>query len=1762
MSTDGSDSPNFLNRAVPLGLYALLVVLGFYMLVNDGPPRVLAMLAVIAATLTYIFLAKPLRGGPESRTSLLSPELSSDLTKTVEIGARMDQIVADLEQLKRKEGSANIDALKRDLGARIEQIAAEVQEMKQEAGSIETADIAQTMNVRFEQVIAEIENLKQSGGSVDLTELHQELDTRLAQMAAKVEDVQQVGGGIDAQDLRREMDARLDALRTEIEDMREHGGVADLENIKEQLATLHVYQTSAALSERDRIDRISSKLNALQRVPDDVAKLKENQRLSETERDKIAAAGRGLEEQMATLQARLDETASVDRVQGWIGELREDMEGIENRLKDVPHTSDLKALSEEIVPQMHSLQKLVIELQDPTKIRELRADIEKIEERIAALAAATDVEMLGEHLKQQIRELSGIVDETDQTEAVQQLRTKLTQEVASLRSDMEKTATASFMEEAIDAVKAQMAEISGRLDGVTAKELEERFANLKNEIRKVKQALSAVPRTQEVHKMLSEVRAEASEEAQKVADTFSAATEAREALSGQISELRGGLAGLREKTQEIAALRTRLDETATVEHVKERLGELRETLGNLETRLAEVAPAEDLRALKEEFTPQIRALQKAVGEMLDPKKLNDLVSDVEEIKERLTEFVGAGDLETLSKDVRRQIAEMEKTVKDTDQSQAVRDLRARINQGLEDLKRQLSAAARRAEVEELTAGIRDQVGALSSRIGEITGEDIEERLSDMGGKISAVKEGLRAEGEARKGVSNAVAQMREKLSAAADSREVQELMDGMREELGTQIEKIEEGLAAESGARRELSGDIEDLAPRIEALQQTVGERKESTRLDDLGAEIEGIRKQLAAFAESSEVEATADEVKQQIAELRKILNETDQAQAVLDLQTTVRREIDDIQKQLKSRPTAEDVEKTAEEIRAQVVKLSSRVDELAEEGIEERIASVTDDVAALREKLSAAATKDHVKQSVAHIREETAALAARLDGLGLSALREQLSEMEVAVRRLSESVSAAPTSEDLQKAISEIREEISARAEALDRSEYEARFSELKAEIDGLKEALPSSAADEDLRKLINSTARDLKKMEEALSAVPGEVNQLWERLAELKWGIKPDGETEASDAGELGRMVADLRQELDALSARPPGGGVEAVEEQLAQLQGEVDKIKSRLEQEPLAEAAGVEIQEVASRIHTDVTDRLKDLEKDLRAEHEAQEDVSRSAAEEVREQVAELSARVDQLAEEEIKTQIAELREDIRRLKETASAAAETEEAKGVVEELRAGVSEQIQAIKDGLSAESEEREQISKDVAELQKQLKAVSQATAEIDQLWERLAEMKWGLTPAEPVEGMGMDGALDDIRAEIAEMEARLDALGMGEAQAQLSELQEDVDRLKESGAQPDRTRQMPPGPAAGDQHRDDFSERITEMTSLSEIGRQARQEAPQGETPRPSFSETERIASSSGEAPAGKVFHISDPTVQSLAATYADAVASLDQGLIAARDNEQDFDPEGIWQGAQDLVAALEEQARVLVSLTSRPYQSQSRISNHSVNVLLLTLRAAELAPISPDERASLGKAALFHDIGMMRLPQDVFAGGQRASDGCQEELRQYPEYSAQLLRKLGDERLCTLVQQAHEREDGTGFPAGLTGPHIHPLAKLLHVADVFDALIHAEGQSRPQPFEAMRMLEGSVDTSLNAEAFSRFREAIGAFPVGTIVELNTRERAKVIAVKPREMLRPAVAVLTDANGNPLAESRFLDLQRSGGLFMARALVDEDLTDRARDIL
>jgi hypothetical protein len=112
----------------------------------------------------------------------------------------------------------------------------------------------------------------------------------------------------------------------------------------------------------------------------------------------------------------------------------------------------------------------------------------------------------------------------------------------------------------------------------------------------------------------------------------------------------------------------------------------------------------------------------------------------------------------------------------------------------------------------------------------------------------------------------------------------------------------------------------------------------------------------------------------------------------------------------------------------------------------------------------------------------------------------------------------------------------------------------------------------------------------------------------------------------------------------------------------------------------------------------------------------------------------------------------------------------------------------------------------------------------------------------------------------------------------------------------------------------------------------------------------------------------------------------------------------------------------------------------------LALDTNAVAGTPVNP---VQLEAAVLVHDIGMMFLPESVWLKVGRLSDGDKQALRQHPDYAAGLLARIsGWERAAEMVAQHHEMPDGGGYPQGLRWDAICPGAKIIAIADAFEAV------------------------------------------------------------------------------------------------------------------
>jgi hypothetical protein len=108
--------------------------------------------------------------------------------------------------------------------------------------------------------------------------------------------------------------------------------------------------------------------------------------------------------------------------------------------------------------------------------------------------------------------------------------------------------------------------------------------------------------------------------------------------------------------------------------------------------------------------------------------------------------------------------------------------------------------------------------------------------------------------------------------------------------------------------------------------------------------------------------------------------------------------------------------------------------------------------------------------------------------------------------------------------------------------------------------------------------------------------------------------------------------------------------------------------------------------------------------------------------------------------------------------------------------------------------------------------------------------------------------------------------------------------------------------------------------------------------------------------------------------------------------------------------------------------------------------------AGLPEDEVAVLRHAAPMHDIGKIATPDAVLLKPGKLDAAEWEIMKQHPTVGLSILD--GSQRpilpAAVIAHQHHEKYDGSGYPQGLKGEDIHPYARIVAVADVFDALMH----------------------------------------------------------------------------------------------------------------
>jgi len=240
-----------------------------------------------------------------------------------------------------------------------------------------------------------------------------------------------------------------------------------------------------------------------------------------------------------------------------------------------------------------------------------------------------------------------------------------------------------------------------------------------------------------------------------------------------------------------------------------------------------------------------------------------------------------------------------------------------------------------------------------------------------------------------------------------------------------------------------------------------------------------------------------------------------------------------------------------------------------------------------------------------------------------------------------------------------------------------------------------------------------------------------------------------------------------------------------------------------------------------------------------------------------------------------------------------------------------------------------------------------------------------------------------------------------------------------------------------------------------------------------------------------------------------------------------------GLWVGrvVENVVNGQPPLALVALDVPSDP---QQRIALQATDAVALCGALGRRMGLDPQQLMALITAAAVHGCGLQRLPpalmDELPDGRQRGTTAFQN----YPALSAEVLKSCGGfpQVVQRIVHEHRERPDGGGFPRGLAGDDIHPLALVLGAVREYQVQCRAPDV---EPTAALAWLYREMRPIYGERLIDQLISSTTVYPPGTFVELTDGSAARVLRVNEADRMRPVVGVLDEEGGE--REMQILDL-------------------------
>jgi putative nucleotidyltransferase with HDIG domain len=158
-----------------------------------------------------------------------------------------------------------------------------------------------------------------------------------------------------------------------------------------------------------------------------------------------------------------------------------------------------------------------------------------------------------------------------------------------------------------------------------------------------------------------------------------------------------------------------------------------------------------------------------------------------------------------------------------------------------------------------------------------------------------------------------------------------------------------------------------------------------------------------------------------------------------------------------------------------------------------------------------------------------------------------------------------------------------------------------------------------------------------------------------------------------------------------------------------------------------------------------------------------------------------------------------------------------------------------------------------------------------------------------------------------------------------------------------------------------------------------------------------------------------------------------------------------------------------ILFALAKALEARDDNTSTHSLNVTRYSMLLGQRLGLDEDQLRALGQGAMLHDLGKIGIPDNILKKPGELDDVELERIREHPKLTSEILAPLEtSNHFSDIARSHHERWDGKGYPDGLNGEDIPLLARIVAIADSWDAMtsnrVYREGMSE---YKALSILE-----------------------------------------------------------------------------------------------